>query len=60
MSSWHRTGGKWLSELFSLAWARAMLPHNICASFKATGVYPLNSTVFTANSDLGKSPPPAT
>ena len=45
------------SELFSQAWARTMVPRNICAGFKATGVYPLDSTVFTANSDLAKSPP---
>lgn len=30
------------------AWARAMVPKNICAGFRATGVYPLDSTVFTA------------
>ena len=47
------------SELFSRAWARAMIPHNICAGFKATGVYPLDSTVFTAINDLRKSPPPS-
>ena len=36
------------SDFFSRAWAKAMVPKNICAGFKGTGVYPLDSTVFTA------------
>ena len=50
------------SDLFSRAWAEAMIPRNICAGFKAVGVYPLDSTVFiahTAASDLTDSPLPS-
>ena len=36
------------SELFSRAWAEVMVPHNICAGFKAAGVYPLDSAAFVA------------
>ena len=50
------------SELFSHAWAEAMVPHNICAGFKAAGVYPLDSAAFvarTAASDPNDSPLPS-
>ena len=47
------------SDLFSRAWAEAMIPRNICAGFKAAGVYPLDSAAFiarTASSDVTDSP----
>lgn len=50
------------SDLFSRAWAEAMIPQNICAGFKAAGVYPLDSTAFiarTAASDTANSPVPS-
>ena len=50
------------SELFSHAWAEAMVPRNISAGFKAAGVYPLDSAAFvahTAASDSNSSPLPS-
>ena len=47
------------SDLFSRAWGKPMIPYNICAAFKAAGVYPLDSTAFiacTAASDVTDSP----
>ena len=41
------------------AWAEAMIPRNICAGFKAAGVYPLDSAAFiarTVSSDVTDSP----
>ena len=48
--------------IFSHAWAEAMVPHNICAGFKAAGVYSLDSAAFvarTAASDPNDSPLPS-
>ena len=28
--------------VFQRAWERAMTPHNICAGFRVTGIYPIN------------------
>ena len=47
------------SDIFSHAWAEAMIPRNICAGFKAAGVYPLDTAAFivcTASSDITDSP----
>ena len=50
------------SELFSRAWAETMVPPNICAGFKAAGVYPLDLAAFiarTATNDPNNSPLPS-
>ena len=43
------------SELFSHAWAEAMVPRNISAGFKAAGVYPLDSAAFVARTAASDS-----